>query len=178
MSRVGNLPIPVPSGVTIEVAAGAVNVKGPKGNLSQALVDHVSINVADGQVVVSRANDSRPSRANHGLMRSLVNNMVTGVSRGFEKKLSVVGIGYRAEVRGKNLVLNLGYSHPVEYAIPSGIAIDVDKQNVITVAGIDKQQVGQVAADIRSWRKPDAYKGKGVRYVGERVRIKAGKSAK
>ena len=150
MSRVGNLPIPLPSGVTVEVASGSVSVKGPKGSLSQALVDHVGVDVAGGRVVVSRANDSRPSRANHGLMRSLVLNMVTGVSQGFEKKLSVIGVGYRAEVRGSKLVLNLGYSHPVEYAIPSGIKIDVDKQNVITVAGIDKQQVGQVAAEVRS----------------------------
>ncbi len=178
MSRVGNLPIPLPSGVTVEVAAGRVNVKGPKGSLSQAVVDHVGVAVADGRVGVSRDNDSRPSRANHGLMRALLSNMVTGVTRGWEKKLAVIGVGYRAEVRGNKLVLNLGYSHPVEYPVPNGINVEVDKQNVITVAGIDRQQVGQVAAEIRAWRKPDSYKGKGVRYVDERVRIKAGKSAK
>ena len=178
MSRVGNLPIPLPSGVTLEVTGGRVNVKGPKGTLSQALVDHVGVAVDGGRIVVSRDNDSRPSRANHGLMRALVSNMVTGVTKGWEKKLAVIGVGFRAEVRGPNLVLNLGYSHPVEYPVPAGIKVEVDKQNVITISGIDRHQVGQVAAEIRDWRKPDSYKGKGVRYIDERVRIKAGKSAK
>lgn len=178
MSRIGKLPVPLPAGVTVEVASGDVTVKGPKGLLSRPVVGSVDVAVNDGAVQVSRHNDGRQSRANHGLMRSLINNMVTGVSQGFEKKLAVIGIGYRADVRGKKLVLNLGYSHPVEYDIPEGITIAVDKQNVITVSGIDNQKVGQVSADIRDWRKPDSYKGKGVRYVGEHVRLKAGKSAK
>jgi large subunit ribosomal protein L6 len=178
MSRIGKLPIPIPSGVTIQVASGKVSVRGPKGALEQALPQHVQIQTEANQVVVSREGDHRQARANHGLVRALVRNMVVGVSQGFEKKLEVVGVGYRAEVRGKNLVLNLGYSHPIEYAIPAGVAVAVDKAGAITVSGIDKQQVGQAAADIRSYRKPDAYKGKGVRYSGEYIRLKAGKSAK
>jgi large subunit ribosomal protein L6 len=178
MSRVGRLPIPVPSGVNIDVSDTQVTVKGPKGQLVQALVEHIDVASEAGAIQVSRRNESRQARANHGLMRSLVQNMVTGVSTGFTKQLSVIGIGYRAEIRGSKLVLNLGYSHPVEYAIPTGISITADKQNVISISGIDKQQVGQVAAEIRAWRKPDAYKGKGVRYIDERVRLKAGKSAK
>lgn len=177
MSRVGNAPIAIPSGVTIDVKPDAVQVKGPKGQLSQSRVQHVDIEVADGRIVLKRQNDGRQSRANHGLMRSLVSNMVTGVTAGFSKSLEVVGVGFRADVRGKNLVLNLGYSHPVEFPIPEGIDIKVEKNTRIVVSGIDKQQVGQTAAVIRSFRTPDHYKGKGVRYQGEQVRIKAGKSA-
>jgi len=177
MSRIGKLPVALPGGVTIDVGSDKVTVKGPKGQLSQALVQHVSVSLEEEGVVVQRANDSKPSRANHGLMRSLINNMVVGVSAGFEKKLAVIGVGYRADVRGSQLVMNLGYSHPVDFTIPDGVKISVDKQNIITVSGIDKQQVGQVAAEIRAWRKPDSYKGKGVRYVDEYVRLKAGKSA-
>ena len=178
MSRIGKLPIGVPSGVTIQVAEAGVTVRGPKGELSRPLVDRVSVSVDDGEIVVARANDERQSRANHGLMRALIANMVHGVSQGFSKQLQVIGVGYRAEIKGKQLVMNLGYSHPIEYPIPDGIDIQADKQGVITVAGIDKQQVGQVAAEIRSFRRPDAYKGKGVRYVGEHISLKAGKSAK
>jgi len=178
MSRIGKLPIALPSGVNVTVKDAEVEVKGPKGALTQALVAAVSVEVADNQIVVQRADDQRQSRANHGLMRSLLDNMVTGVSQGFKKELEIIGVGYRAEVNGKDLKMNLGYSHPVIYAIPEGIAVAVDKQGVIAIEGIDKQQVGQVAAEIRSWRKPDPYKGKGVRYRGERVSLKAGKSAK
>lgn len=178
MSRIGKLPIALPSGVTVDVKDSAVEVKGPKGALSQALVDRVSVEVADGQLVVHRADEERQSRANHGLMRSLLNNMVQGVSQGFKKELEVIGVGYRAAVKGKTLEMNLGFSHPVVYPIPDGISIEVDKAGIISVEGVDKQQVGQVAAEIRSWRKPDSYKGKGVRYRGERVSLKAGKSAK
>jgi large subunit ribosomal protein L6 len=178
MSRIGKLPVPLPSGVTVEVAEGKVQVKGPKGALEQAVPAEVTLAVSGGEVVVNRDNDGRQARANHGLMRALVRNMVHGVSQGFEKKLEVFGVGYRAEVRGKSLVLNLGFSHPIEYPFPTGIAVAVDKGGGITVSGIDKQQVGQAAAEIRSFRKPDAYKGKGVRYVGEYIRLKAGKSAK
>lgn len=176
MSRIGKLPIPIPSGVTVQVG-DRVAVKGPKGELSQHIVKLVGITVEGNEVIVSRADDSRPSRANHGLMRALINNMVVGVSTGFERKLQVIGVGYRAEVKGSKLVMNLGFSHPIEFDIPKGITIEADKTNIITVRGADKQAVGQTAAVIRGYRKPDHYKGKGVRYVDEQVRIKAGKSA-
>jgi large subunit ribosomal protein L6 len=176
MSRIGKLPVSIPKGVTVDVS-DVVAVKGPKGQLSQRVVDLVSVKVEGEEVVVTRADDSKPSRAYHGLMRSLIQNMVTGVSEGFEKKLQIIGVGYRADVKGKKLVMNLGYSHPIEFDIPDGIEIAVDKQNFVTIKGADKQQVGQVAAVIRGYRKPDHYKGKGVRYADEQVRIKAGKSA-
>jgi large subunit ribosomal protein L6 len=177
MSRVGKNPIALPSGVTVSVSGNSVKVKGPKGELSQELVHDITVAVEDGNVVVSRPDESRQSRASHGLIRSLVNNMVTGVSQGFEKKLEVIGVGYRADVKGPKLVMNLGYSHLIEYDIPTDIAVSVDKQNVISIQGIDKQQVGQVAAEVRAFRSPDSYKGKGVRYQGEYIRLKTGKSA-
>ena len=176
MSRIGKAPVTIPSGVTVTVG-DEIAVKGPKGSLTQAIVGLVEVAVANGEVVVTRANDSRPARANHGLMRSLVQNMVTGVTTGFSKQLEVIGTGYRADVRGQSLVLNLGYSHPIEFSIPQGVDIVVDKSNGISVSGADKQLVGQVAANIRDFRKPDHYKGKGVRYKGEYIRIKAGKTA-
>lgn len=176
MSRIGKAPVSIPAGVTVNVGDD-IKVKGPKGELTQAIVDLVSVKVEGDEVVVTRNNDSRPAREKHGLMRSLVQNMVTGVHTGFTKSLEVIGTGYRADVRGNNLVLNLGYSHPIEYAIPSGVSIEADKNNKITVSGADKQLVGQVAANIRDFRKPDSYKGKGVRYSGEYIRIKAGKTA-
>lgn len=177
MSRVGKQPVTLPSGVTVKVSGDQVAVSGPKGDLSQKIINLISVKVDDGELVCERANESKQARANHGLMRALVNNMVVGVSQGFKKELSVIGVGYRADIKGKNLVMQLGYSHPIEYAIPAGIDIAVDKAGKITVAGADKQQVGQVSAEIRSYRKPDHYKGKGVRYVDEYVRIKQGKSA-
>jgi large subunit ribosomal protein L6 len=177
MSRVGNAPIQLPAGTAVVENDGMVQVKGPKGELSQAVIKYTSIEVVDGVVSVKCADESRTARANHGLMRALLNNMVNGVSTGFSKQLEINGIGYRADVRGSNLVLNLGYSHQISFAIPKGINIAADKNNVVTVTGIDKQQVCQVAANIRGFRKPDAYKGKGVRYLGEYVRLKAGKSA-
>lgn len=177
MSRIGRMPVTVPGGVTIDIKSDVVAVKGPKGQLQQPLVDFVEVAVEGSEVNVTRTSDHKQARANHGLMRALINNMVVGVSTGFSKKLEVIGIGYRADVKGKDLVLNLGYSHLVEFPIPDGITISVDKQNKILVEGVDKQQVGQVAAKIRGFREPDHYKGKGVRYVGEYVRIKAGKSA-
>lgn len=176
MSRIGKLPIPIPSGVTVDIG-DIVKVKGPKGELSRPLVDLVSVAVENNEVIVTRKDDSKPSRAFHGLMRSLINNMVVGVHTGFEKKLQIIGVGYRADVRGSKLVMNLGFSHPIEFDIPAGIEIAVDKQNFVSVKGADKQQVGQVAAVIRGYRQPDHYKGKGVRYADEQVRIKTGKSA-
>lgn len=177
MSRIGNQPLELPAGVTAELSGNEVRVKGPKGQLTQALVPSVSIQIDGNTVTVARAGNGKQARAYHGLMRSLLGNMVEGVTQGFEKKLEILGVGYRADVRGQNLVLNLGYSHPVEYPIPTGIEITVDKSTKLSVKGIDKQQVGQVAADIRAFRRPDSYKGKGVRYEGEHISLKAGKSA-
>jgi large subunit ribosomal protein L6 len=176
MSRIGKQPIPVPSGVTVTIGDSIV-VKGPKGTLTQANVKNVAVAIKDGQVLVSRDSDSKPARAAHGLVRALVNNMVRGVTTGFEKKLQIIGVGFKADVRGSNLVMSLGYSHPVEFAIPAGVQIEADKNGFVTIRGADRQQVGQVAANIRGFRVPDHYKGKGVRYVNEQVRIKAGKSA-
>ena len=177
MSRIGRLPIPVPKGVTVEVRDGNVQVKGPKGTLSRPVVDHVNVALDGDKLVVTRESDDGPARAHHGLMRANLNNMVRGVSEGFQKTLQFEGTGFRAEVKGKNLLLTLGYSHPVEYAIPQGVDIAVDKQTIIQVKGADRQQVGQVAAHIRAFRKPDSYKGKGVRYENEQLRLKEGKSA-
>lgn len=163
--------------MTVTIDGDAVTVNGPKGTLTQTIADRVSVRQDGDELVFERADESRVARANHGLSRALVNNMVVGVTGGFSKRLEVRGIGYRAEVKGKNLVLNLGYSHLIEYPIPDDISIAVDRDNKITVTGIDRARVGQVAANIRDYRKPDRYKGKGVRYEGEYVVLKAGKSA-
>jgi len=176
MSRIGKTPISVPQGVEVKQAGSALEVKGPKGILSQHLPTGISLEIAAGMIHVKRKGDAKRVRSLHGLMRTLIANMVTGVTQGFEKGLEIVGIGYRANVQGKNLQLSLGYSHPVLYAIPEGIELVIEKQNKITVKGIDKQKVGQVAAEIRSFRKPEPYKGKGIRYIGEQVRRKAGKA--
>ncbi|MCB9665464.1 MAG: 50S ribosomal protein L6 [Alphaproteobacteria bacterium] len=177
MSRIGNKPVTIPKGVTISVASGAVTVKGPKGELSESIHPSIEVEVGEAEVVFKRKSEVRTARAAHGLMRSLTQNMVVGVTEGFSRRLEVQGVGYRADVRGQNLVLNLGYSHLVEFPIPQGVQIAVDKDNKITVSGIDKQRVGQVAANIRKFRTPDRYKGKGVRYEGETILLKAGKSA-
>lgn len=177
MSRIGKLPIKVPGGVTVAVDAGNVSVKGPKGQLTQFIPRHVSVAVADGHVVVTREGEHQQARANHGMARALFANMVKGVTTGFTRDLEIIGVGYRAEIKGQSLVMHLGYSHPVDFPIPKGIAIAVDKANKITVSGIDKQHVGLVAAKIRDFRSPDSYKGKGIRYVGETIRLKAGKTA-
>lgn len=176
MSRIGKQPIPVPSGVTVTVDGDTVKVKGPKGELTQAIRPEVTVAVEDGQVVVTRVNDSKANRALHGLTRSLVANMVEGVTDGFRKTLEMVGVGYRAEKKGKTLVINAGYSHPVQYPEPEGLTLSTPAPTQIVVEGIDKQQVGQVAAEIRAVRPPEPYKGKGIRYQGEYVRRKAGKA--
>jgi large subunit ribosomal protein L6 len=176
MSRIGKTPIPIPQGVEIKRAGSAVEVKGPKGSLSHTIPEGISLQVEDGEIHVKRKTDAKRVRSLHGLSRTLIANMVTGVTEGFTKGLEIMGIGYRANVQGRNLQLSLGYSHPVIYPIPEGIEVEVEKQNKITIKGIDKQQVGQVAAEIRSFRKPEPYKGKGIRYVGEQVRRKAGKA--
>jgi large subunit ribosomal protein L6 len=179
MSRIGKSPIPVPSGVEVSVADGHVAVKGPQGQLARDLPGEITLRQEDGHLVVERPNDERTNRALHGLTRSLVNNMVVGVTQGFTKNLEIVGVGYRATAKGANQIeLALGFSHPVVVNAPDGITFEVPAPTRITVKGIDKEKVGQVAADIRQIRKPEPYKGKGVRYAGERVQRKAGKAAK
>ncbi|MGH1493885.1 MAG: 50S ribosomal protein L6 [Acidimicrobiales bacterium] len=179
MSRIGKSPIPVPSGVEINVSGQDITVKGPKGSLDHTLPDAISLEMGDGEASVTRADDERESKALHGLSRSLVNNMVIGVSEGFRKDLEIIGVGYRANAKGKDaLELALGFSHSVTVKAPAGIEFDVPEPTKIGVIGIDKQVVGQVAAEIRAYRKPEPYKGKGVRYVGERVIRKAGKAGK
>lgn len=179
MSRIGKLPVHIPAGVTITVGEGnTVTVKGPKGTLTEKLSTEMLIEQDDGILHVKRPSDSKQHRALHGLTRTLINNMVLGTTAGFEKKLEVVGVGYRAQMSGKNLVLNVGYSHPVEIAAPDGISFETPTPNKITVKGIDKQLVGQLAANIRSVREPEPYKGKGIKYESETVRRKEGKTGK
>ena len=178
MSRIGKQPVPVPSGVEVKIDGPTVTVKGPKGELSQTFSDIISIEMEEGAVIVTRPDDSRTSRSLHGLTRTLVSNMVTGVSEGYSKNLEIVGVGYRAALKGRDLELQLGFSHPVLVTADPGITFEVPQPTRITVSGTDKQQVGQVAADIRKWRKPEPYKGKGIRYEGEYVRRKLGKAAK
>ncbi|HHM23411.1 MAG TPA: 50S ribosomal protein L6 [Bacteroidetes bacterium] len=177
MSRIGKAPIPIPDGVTVDIKKNVVTVKGPKGELQQKVHPDIKVKVEDGQVVLKRPTDNRHHRAMHGLYRSLIANMVTGVSAGFERKLEIVGVGYRAEKKGRSVVFSLGYSHPIVFLPPEGIEIAVEGPTNVTVSGIDKQLVGQVAAKIRSFRPPEPYKGKGIRYAGEHIRRKAGKSA-
>ena len=179
MSRIGNAPVTVPSGVDITIADGNVTVKGPKGSLSRSIPGDIEIRQEDGALTFVRPNDERKNKALHGLTRSLVNNMVIGVTDGYKKQLEIVGVGYRAEAQGANgLRLNLGFSHPVTVTAPEGISFEVPVPTQVVVSGIDKEVVGQVAANIRSIRKPEPYKGKGVRYAGERVLRKAGKAGK
>jgi large subunit ribosomal protein L6 len=177
MSRIGKQPIPIPSGVTITVDPDFVTVAGSKGTLKQFTMPGVTVTVDGDTATVTRDNDEAVNRSKHGLMRTLVNNMVTGVSKGFEKKLEIVGVGYRVNMQGADLKFNLGFSHDVIYKLPQGITA-ITEQNTITVSGIDKQQVGQVAAEIRALKKPEPYKGKGIKYVGERILRKSGKSGK
>ncbi|HLX89356.1 MAG TPA: 50S ribosomal protein L6 [Acidimicrobiales bacterium] len=179
MSRIGRSPISLPSGVTVQVADRTVTVTGPQGSLSRALPGAISVRQEDSTLLVERPDDERHNRALHGLTRSLVNNMVVGVTAGFTKELEIVGVGYRAQARGPAaLELALGFSHPVVVDAPDGVTFEVPVPTRIVVKGIDKEKVGQVAADIRKIRKPEPYKGKGVRYAGERVMRKAGKAAK
>ena len=177
MSRVGRKVIPVPSGVKVSIGETALEVQGPKGKLKTPVPPGIKFTLNEGQLSCQRANDERQQRAFHGLARALANNAVKGVTEGFSKELDIVGVGYKAQVEGKKLVLSLGFSHPVNYPIPEGIKIGVDaKANRVTVSGIDRQQVGQVAAEIRNLRRPDPYKQKGIRYVGEVLKKKAGKA--
>lgn len=178
MSRIGKQPVSVPSGVEVKIDGTTVHVKGSKGELSQTFSDQLSIKYEDNTIVVERANDERETRALHGLTRSLLDNMVKGVSEGFQKNLELVGVGYRAQLKGKDLDLSLGFSHPVLVKAPEGITFEVPSATQIIIKGIDKQAVGQTAAEIRDIRPPEPYKGKGVRYEGEYVRRKLGKAAK
>lgn len=177
MSRVGKQPITIPGGVTITVDNDFITVNGPKGELKQFTMPGIKVSQGEGSLTVERDNDERQNRSRHGLMRSLVDNMVTGVTKGFEKKLEINGVGYRVQQQGADLKLNLGFSHDVVYKIPAGVTATVD-QNVITISGTSKQQIGQVAAEIRSLKKPEPYKGKGIKYSDERIIRKSGKSGK
>ena len=177
MSRIGKKPIPIPDGVKVHIDDGLVRAEGPKGKLSQPIPPGMTAAVDNKQLVITRADDSRTARAIHGLTRSLVANMVTGVKDGFERKLEIVGIGYRAQMQGKNIQFALGYSHPVIFPLPDGITAEIEKQVSLTLRGADKALLGQTAAKLRALRKPDPYKGKGIRYAGEVIRRKVGKKA-
>lgn len=179
MSRIGKNPVQVPAGVTVTINGNTVSVKGPKGELVQTFHPNMTVTLTDNQIVVTRPNDLKLNRALHGLTRSLLQNMVVGVNTGYEKQLEILGVGYRAAIAGSKLTLNLGFSHPIEFNAPKGITIEIDKdkKNILIIKGSDKQVLGEVAAKIRSFKKPEPYKGKGIRYVGEYVAQKAGKSA-
>jgi large subunit ribosomal protein L6 len=175
MSRIGKVPVTIPAGVSAEVAGGVLSVKGPKGTLTLTMRDEISYDVEDGRILVRPANDSKAARAFWGMQRTLVSNLVTGVTDGYTKVLEITGVGYRANAQGRNLKLQLGYSHDVDFVIPDGIEIKTPDNTTIEISGIDKQKVGQVAAEIRRWRKPEPYKGKGIKYRGEYIFRKEGK---
>ena len=177
MSRIGKLPVDLPKGVEVKQADGMLQVKGPKGDLEMRIPADMVVHVEDGILRVERPSDTREHRALHGLTRALAANMVEGVSTGFKKTLQIVGVGYRAEQKGKGITLHLGYSHTIDYEAPEGVTIEIPQPTVVVVSGADKQKVGQTAAEIRSFRPPEPYKGKGVRYEDEQVRRKAGKTA-
>jgi large subunit ribosomal protein L6 len=178
MSRIGKLPIPVPAGVDVTIDGQQISVKGPKGTLAHTVAEPITVEREDGVLQVKRPDDERRNRALHGLTRSLVNNLVVGVTEGYEKKLEIHGVGYRVQLKGSDLEFSLGYSHPVKVTPPEGITFAVETPTRFSVSGIDKQRVGEVAANIRKLRKPDPYKGKGVRYAGEKIRRKVGKTGK
>jgi len=177
MSRIGKKPIPIPQGVKVQLDGLTVRAEGPKGKLSQVVPDGLTPKVADGTLVIERSGEDRRVRALHGLARALVANMVTGVKDGFERRLDIVGIGYRAQMQGKNIQLALGYSHPIIFPLPDGVTAEIDKQIAITLRGADKAVLGQTAAKLRALRKPDPYKGKGIKYANEVIRRKVGKKA-
>jgi large subunit ribosomal protein L6 len=177
VSRIGKKPVTIVPGVKVHLAEREIKVSGPKGELKASVHPDISVEIADGQVILKRNSDEKKYKALHGLWRALVQNMVTGVTAGYTRKLELVGVGYRAEIKGKKLQLLLGFSHPILFAAPEGITIEAPTQTNITISGIDKTLVGQVAAKIRSFRPPEPYKGKGVKYEGERIRRKAGKAA-
>jgi large subunit ribosomal protein L6 len=176
MSRIGKKPIPIPDGVSVTVGEGGIEVKGPKGQLTGPLPETIRANVEEGELVLTRTNDEKKVRSLHGLVRALASNMVHGVTEGFSKGLEIEGVGYRAEVKGDTLTLTLGFSHPVDMKIPDGLSVKMNGPTSMNVEGIDKEAVGQFAADIRRLRPPEPYKGKGIRYAGERIRRKVGKT--
>lgn len=178
MSRIGRKPIPVPTGVDIKVAGHIVSVKGPMGKLDWKLTEGMTVGVSDGQLVVARAGDARELRAMHGLVRAELSNMIQGVTKGYEKAMEITGVGYKAQLQGREMSFNVGYINPVTFTVPQGIDVKVDKQTLISIRGVDKRLVGQVAANIRSIKPPDVYKQKGIRYAGEVLRKKAGKTGK
>lgn len=178
MSRIGKLPIEIPKGVKISFSDSVLSVEGTNGSLTRQIMSLVSLNISETVIEVSRRDDTTPARAAHGLTRTLVNNMVVGVTKGFQRDLEINGVGYRAEVKGNELILALGYSHPVNFSIPVGITVDVDKMTKLSVKGFDKELVGQTAAKIRSFRSPEPYKGKGIKYADETILRKAGKTGK
>jgi large subunit ribosomal protein L6 len=178
MSRIGKLPIALPAGVTFSAADGQLRVKGPKGELTQKMATGVTVATDGGNLVVQRADDSQSARSNHGLTRALLSNMVTGVTKGFERRLEILGVGFKAEAKGAGIQLALGYSHPIEFPFPSGITIDVEKGTKLVVKGCDRQLVGEVVAKLIAFRPPDSYKGKGIRNEGQQIKLKAGKTAK
>jgi large subunit ribosomal protein L6 len=175
MSRIGKRPVAIPSGVTAEIGEGALSVKGPKGTLSMGLSDLVTYKLEDGSISVDPANDSKDARSHWGMQRTLVSNLVEGVTQGFSKVLEITGVGYRAQAQGRKLKLQLGYSHDVELDVPEGVEVKTPDQTTVEISGIDKQAVGQFAAEIRRWRKPEPYKGKGIKYRGEYIFRKEGK---
>jgi large subunit ribosomal protein L6 len=178
MSRIGKLPVEIPKGVKLTYSDSVLSVQGPNGKLNRQIMSCVTLNISETSIIVSRNDENTATRAAHGLTRTLINNMVTGVTTGFKTDLEINGVGYRAEVKGKELVLSLGYSHPVNFAIPDGIVIDVEKMTKLSVKGFDKELVGQTAAKIRSFRGPEPYKGKGIKYADETILRKAGKTGK
>ncbi|MBI3995409.1 MAG: 50S ribosomal protein L6 [Nitrospirae bacterium] len=178
MSRVGKKPITIPTGVQVKIEGAGVRVKGPKGELARSPETGIGVKIENGQIVVSRQSDDRIQRAKHGLVRSDLNNMIIGVSQGYQKTLEISGVGFRAQVQGRNLTLALGYSHPTVFVLPTGIEASVDKQTVVTIKGADKYRVGQVAAEIRGLKLPEPYKGKGIKYAGEVIERKEGKTSK
>jgi large subunit ribosomal protein L6 len=177
VSRIGKKAITIPSGINVKVDDNRVSVQGPKGKLTQEIAAGISVAVEKGKVLVRRSDDERSTRAKHGLIRALIQNMIVGTSQGFERSLDINGVGYRAEIKGRNIVLYLGYSHPIEYQIPQGVEVVVEKQTRLIIRGPDKEAVGKTASKIRSFRIPDPYKAKGISYVGEVIRRKAGKKA-
>ena len=177
MSRIGKQPVPIPDKVKVQISKGEIQVSGPKGNLTSPVPEGISCEQKDNELIFTRSDEKGQQRAFHGLARALAANAVQGVSQGFTKGLDIVGVGFRAEMRGQSVVFSLGFSHPIEFPIPDGIEIKIEKQTRLTISGVDRQQVGQVAAVIRSLRKPDPYKNKGIRYVGEALKKKAGKTS-
>jgi large subunit ribosomal protein L6 len=178
MSRIGRKELEVPKGVDVKVAAGVVRVKGPKGELSKAVHPRISVTVENGRVQVGRSSEDKADKALHGMVRNEIKNMVEGVSQGYERVLEISGVGFRAQVQGKKILMSLGYTHQIEFPLPTGIDAAVEKQTVVTLKGVDKQLVGQTAAKIRSMREPEPYKGKGIKYSGERIIRKEGKTGK